>query len=174
MKSFKPLRTWTLFDLWFWWQCACVFAADAWRTRSLFRWIPVPDPEAERARTVDGGPQMYRFRFFELPAIKRIGFRGRRFAIHKILRPDNLIYGLHDHPWDFWSIVLWGSYTERFEVPAPGFPDRYRIRSPLTAMSHRAQYQHAIVSVDGPCYTLIITTGRVRAWGFPGAGIVVG
>src|SRR5687767_11882279 len=49
-----------------------------------------------------GDPYLYRWTFFDL------GFCSLK--LHKIVRDD--YDDLHDHPWDFWSLILAGGYYE--------------------------------------------------------------
>lgn len=80
--------------------------------------------------------------------------------LHKIYRPDNQ-RDLHDHPWSFLSIVLWGSYEE------DTVDGRRKIRwwnwKPLEGPKGR----HSIRSVSRePVWTLVFTGPRRRIWGF--------
>lgn len=149
------------------------WAITRWTFRTkLWRWVAVPDEDDPRAR--DSGPLMYRFRLARIPAVRFLRIPERRIAIHKIVQADDLRYELHDHPWDFWSIVLWGMYFEQYATQG-AIPSAFRWRTPLSCASHPASYRHAIISVARrPCYTLIVTSGRVAKWGFPSKGIVVG
>lgn len=63
--------------------------------------------------------------------------------LHKICTPDK-DRDLHDHPWSFWSLVLWGGYEE--------------------VLGERA---HRIYMLDrSPTWTLVLTGRRRREWGF--------
>jgi hypothetical protein len=41
---------------------------------------------------------------------------GWSIKLHHLLRPD---YDRcpHDHPWNFWSLILWGGYEEIIRSP---------------------------------------------------------
>lgn len=132
-----------------------------WEDRTWLRWKMIPK------RDGSSDPLMYRFHILRTPWF--------RLALHKIVAPDGLEFGLHDHPWHFWSIVLRGGYLERYSTPSPLFQGpSSRYRAVGSFAYHPASYTHAIVSVDGPCYTFVVTSGRVAKWGFPEKGIVVG
>lgn len=77
--------------------------------------------------------------------------------LHRIYRPDNQ-RDLHDHPWNFLSIVLWGSYIENT-------PDGERKHRWFNFK--RASDLHSIRHVSrSPVWTLVFC-GRVqRVWGF--------
>lgn len=66
---------------------------------------------------------------------------------------------LHDHPWDFASVLLQGTYTEH----TPDGPTRYE--APCVLL-RKAEQLHRLELTDGPAWTYIVT-GRVRRhWGF--------
>lgn len=105
--------------------------------------------------------------------IKTIRSRGgalhfQRFALletpwfniylHKIYRPDEDGY-LHDHPWDFQSLILEGSYTEQNEEGF--FP-----KKPFMMASYKAEYVHKIAAVKRTTLSLVITGPRRRVWGY--------
>lgn len=156
----------------------------AWANRDLWQWQIVPNRST-------GKVIMARFDLFYL--------RGKRYALHKFLNPDDLTFGLHSHPWNFWSIVLWGGYVERYlpdwlAIDALRVEDRAalkawereRTRGWLSTAWHPATYTHAIVGVlpqgwsftrrrghVGACWTLVVTSERTRVWDFPQVGISV-
>ncbi len=94
--------------------------------------------------------------------------------LHFIYRPDEQRGDLHDHPWNFLSLVLWGSYVE--DVP------RERACGPCecddcTATKQprwvrwfnwkRAEDSHSITWVsDKPIITLVFCGPVRRPWGF--------
>ena len=78
----------------------------------------------------------------------------------------------HDHSWWFWTLVLWGGYTDH----SPCYPDRpadmpeCRVErlDHLRTGSLRfrpANYRHW-VEVREPCWTLLITGPVARKFGF--------
>ena len=115
-------------------------------------------PRYEEIRCGDGGVYLRRWRLW----------RGRFFSVyvHWVLRPDAGRCP-HDHPWSFWSLVLWGWYVE--EVLAL---DGVGVRRRFLSLAHRTAYHvHRIVDVSrGGAVTLVVMGSRLRRWGFIGEG----
>lgn len=122
----------------------------------------IPDP-------VSGEPYLVRFTLIEC----------RYFAIHlhRILLPDGA-RDLHDHPWSFFSIVLWGGYVEEFldglpEISRDKLFRRY-MRMPVEPKTrsirwwnyHGMHSAHRITLVRPRTWTLVFCGMRVRRWGF--------
>lgn len=90
--------------------------------------------------------------------------------LHHILRSDD-DRELHDHPWDFVSLLLSAGYEE--QVPArPGSPRltpdrRWEVRTFLKGetVRHRAEDLHRL-EVPTPAWTLVLTGPTRRSWGF--------
>lgn len=76
--------------------------------------------------------------------------------LHKILKSDDAC--LHDHPWGFMSIILWGGYVEHTDKGS-------KIYHPLNVLFRSAEYRHRL-EVHQTCWTLVFTSGRKREWGF--------
>jgi len=85
--------------------------------------------------------------------------------IHQILRSDE-DNDSHDHPWGFTSVILSGSYEESVTYP-PHFD----------TVEHHRYYQGDVVEHDGEdahrlrllskeVWTLVVTSGRKREWGY--------
>ncbi len=87
---------------------------------------------------------------------------------------------LHDHPWWFGSLILWGGYTEerapirlatymagiaaRFPGCAPGFVERRRW---LSCRTMRLDECHRITRLQGRhTWTLVVHGPKRRGWGF--------
>jgi hypothetical protein len=95
--------------------------------------------------------------------------------LHRFLRSDSA--AVHDHPWNFVSLVLWRGYRE-FLRPhdAPDYapldwnwPLR---RRPLSLAFRRAEDRHR-VEIDGSAWTLVVTGRKRRTWYFYPWGIRV-
>jgi hypothetical protein len=147
---------------------------ERWRSRKLFKWKPVPQ---RRADAVEDWSQPLLMRRFHLFAC-----RWFECGFHLLLQPDNMVLGHHDHPWHFWSIVLWGGYLESYfpdwiNAAMPGARAYLRHRTRLAGSMgfHPAHYTHAICEVAGgkPCLTFFVSFRRSRVWGFPERGIEV-
>ena len=78
--------------------------------------------------------------------------------IHKFLKsdPDDL----HDHPWGFFTLILWGGYWEYTREGkfwrAPGYFNMVD-----ASWTHRVE-----LDKNRPCWTLFIPFQHIRKWGF--------
>ena len=104
---------------------------------------------------VPGGPGAYWYmRRFWLLRLGRLQVR-----LHHILAEDPG-RDEHDHPWPFVSVILRGWYLERRG-------DRFTRREAGQAYRMKCGQFHRIVQVaDGGAWTLFITWGARRGWGF--------
>lgn len=79
--------------------------------------------------------------------------------IHKALMSDPA--NLHDHPWNYISLILWGGY---YEETKGGRRKWYR---PLSLLIRNANNPHRlIIPHNRYCISLILTFKRKREWGF--------
>lgn len=104
-----------------------------------------------------GNPMMKRIRLIQTP------FGGA--YLHFIYRED-LDPVPHDHPWEFWRIVLRGGYTEVYLTdPRRG---KTRLTSPgrLKWSHFPTAHAHRIVSVAPGTVSLVLVGPKVRTWGF--------
>lgn len=86
---------------------------------------------------------------------------GWSVKLHHILRPDS-DRCQHDHPWGFWTLILWGGYFE--EVGAEQKINHLR---PWRIAWRPPSFRHRILSLPrGHAWTLVLTRRRVREWGF--------
>lgn len=101
----------------------------------------------------------YLIRFF-LWGSKGDGDNRRSIRIHKIKMSDGL-RDLHDHPWNWTSIIFWGGYFEH---------DEWRnIKRFWPGMINRKKSTqlHALELVGNkPAWTLFFCGPRTRVWGF--------
>lgn len=80
--------------------------------------------------------------------------------LHRIFRPDNQ-RELHDHPWNFFSIVLLGWYLE------DTVDGRKKVRWWNWKPCEGPKGRHSIREVSrSPVWTLVFTGPRRRTWGF--------
>jgi len=97
--------------------------------------------------------------------------RWGTLRLHNILRSDD-DRALHDHPWDFWSLILWGGYREFLPGLLHSGNGTYapignqRWCGPGSLVKRSAADAHRIALVHGPAWTLVWTGPRVRRWGF--------
>lgn len=90
---------------------------------------------------------------------------GWSIKLHKIVRTDDDRCE-HDHPWDFFRIILWGGYTE----VRNGFSyilKPWRPWAPWRIYPCRSEFKHRIVHLTkGYNWSLVICSPKKRAWGF--------
>ena len=89
---------------------------------------------------------------------KRFG-DGCKVFLHWFHRGDAEPYD-HDHPWPFWSLILWGGYYE--------WTGHVRIwYGPLSLLRRPANWHHRVELPEGhKCWTLVWTGPKERSWGF--------
>lgn len=102
-------------------------------------------------RTGDSGVYLRRYFLFGNQETKRL-----RVMIHEILLSDTM--ELHDHPWNFLSIGLKGSYIEH--TPAGSTTHR----APWVIW-RRAEWLHRLELAE-PVWTLVVKGPKLREWGF--------
>jgi len=136
-----------------------------------------------------GDGTLYMERYWLIPWLNDVGSRtmswwrepfgwlcqrfGIAMRIHVLHTPD-LDRALHDHPWDYISVVLRGYYTELRPVfnDKPCFEgyteeaafSNYRDEGSI-AYRH-ATDRHRIVRMGHQCVTLFITGPKRQWWGF--------
>lgn len=125
-----------------------------------------PSLEPDHLYHADGSPYMLRY------WISHDGPLAAR--LHHICTPD-LDRHMHDHPWDFTSVVLRGSYVEARPLARnPVFnadetePAQLLERTVGSVAMRRATDRHRIVTVsEGGCWTLVHLGERLdHPWGF--------
>lgn len=87
--------------------------------------------------------------------------------VHRMTAPDPG-KDFHDHPWIFWSLILWGGYTEyRAETRRPTRRIVSAPRKSWSLRSMRLDECHRIVCLNGPVsWSLVIHGPNRRPWGF--------
>jgi len=120
------------------------------------------------------------------PFLRRRGVEGlatgRGILIHWILAPDPGL-DLHDHPFEFWTWIVRGGYTEEWmdgrnasliagaveHVTALGHPQpRGLVRSWAKGSVHRMPLNvtHRISHVEPGTITVVFRARKTREWGF--------
>lgn len=96
----------------------------------------------------------------ECPYLYRIVLPCKWFSIrlHWWVASDDL-RSLHDHPWWFLTLVLWGSYTDYTR----GGRDILRFGS---LRFRPANHKHRVYIHSKRCITLLITGPESRRWAF--------
>lgn len=82
---------------------------------------------------------------------------GTTARYHHILKSDLL--DLHDHPWDFVSIILSGTYVETTPTTEQEF-------GPGSVLVRKAEQLHRLTLPSGPVWTFIVVGPARRQWGF--------
>lgn len=85
--------------------------------------------------------------------------------IHKILQSD--IGGFHDHPWDYISIMIKGSYIEEtvVELDTPYIITRQiKIKSPSIIYRNGKKLHRLLLEENKTCTTIVITSKKYRSW----------
>lgn len=95
---------------------------------------------------------------------------GVQLWLHVFSKPDKG-RALHDHPFWFWTFVLWGGYREQFarieSLPEHLGAKRTRLVKALSLQKRDLNFAHAIVAVTKtPTVTLVLRGPYVRNWGF--------
>lgn len=75
----------------------------------------------------------------------------------------------HDHPWPFRSVILRGWYLEqrvRSETPSIHLVKHVRREAGDTYHMPRGEFHRIVQVADGGAWTLFITWGARRGWGF--------
>jgi hypothetical protein len=101
----------------------------------------------------DGKPYMERY--FLLGGSNRAPGSTARY--HHILESD--MAALHDHPWDFVSVILSGTYVETTPTTEQEF-------GPGSVLVRTAEQLHRLTLPNGPVWTFIIIGAPRRRWGF--------
>jgi hypothetical protein len=65
----------------------------------------------------------------------------------------------HDHPWWFWTLILWNGYLEE--------SDKHFDRRRAGSLLYRpAAFKHNIITPYGKSWSLVMTGPKQREWGF--------
>lgn len=119
----------------------------------LFRRMDISDP-------VTGDLYLRRFRLVETPWFG--------VKVHHIVAPDPG-RDIHNHPWWFVSLILWGGYIEqtRHIDPLGEYGSPFRARRPRRWHYMSAAGLHRITHLPkGHAWTLVVNGPRVQEWGF--------
>ena len=122
----------------------------------MLRWI-LNKFLVKEIKETDGTLHFRRWCLFLLPWF--------RIYIHQICLPDYDKH-LHDHPWNFLSIILKGSYLERY-MQGPGYNVIRSIwRWPGSFIFHKRSDAHKIETTNGDVWTLVFAIGKYKMWGY--------
>ena len=102
---------------------------------------------------------------------------ARSTMLHYFVRPDT-DKALHDHPWDFTTTILAGSYQEHLPTEewhtrppldryaGPAWGENIVTRSAGETIHHLYSDLHCIGSAEQHTWSLITTRERTSEWGF--------
>lgn len=122
-------------------------------------WSATRLPTFRYSRIYRGGgtvPYMDRW-ILQLPS-------GHQIRVHHILVSDVPVP--HDHPFNFWTLILYNAYWEIRGLPGV---DGGQVHEKFYAGSWRfvpAETPHYLELNQGPVWTLVFTGPRSRKWGF--------
>lgn len=89
---------------------------------------------------------------------------GWSLKLHHILRADDDRCP-HDHPWGFWTLILWGGYDEVILGVFGG--EKVNRMRPGRLAYRPASFKHRIERLPrGHAWTLVLTRRRAQEWGF--------
>ncbi len=133
----------------------------SWLEKFLMRLLP--------SRVIpDSCGRPYLARYFLWPFWKtceEASKHPRAIMLHHILKSDEDC-DLHDHPWNFTSVILWGSYEE--VLPLVGSTDGTQEvvhHHWLSVIRHAAADSHRLI-LERPAWTLVLRGEKKRRWGF--------
>jgi hypothetical protein len=85
-----------------------------------------------------------------------------QICLHVFFRSD--ASDMHDHPWNFVSLILWNGYTEH--VSNKGVVTVSR-KYPGMILFRRAKHMHKVELINGRrAISLVLMGKRQRIWGF--------
>lgn len=102
--------------------------------------------------------------------LKRYGIEHARIGgvfVHRMSAPDPG-KDLHNHPWRFWSLILWGGYVEAVPwEPRPFHVNRMNIRRWGSWQRFDLTQRHRITHLRRrSSWSLVIHGPHKRSWGF--------
>jgi len=124
----------------------------SWMTK-LIRWLFLTKEIVAKT----GEVHFRRYRLLETPWL--------RFYIHQILISD-YDYHFHDHPWNFKSFLLRGSYREDCTYHPSHFATHSRQYDAGQTVTHDGRDSHKIALRTSEVWTFVVAWGRRREWGY--------
>lgn len=105
----------------------------------------------------EGVVHFRRYRILSLPFFN--------IYIHHILKSDQDRH-MHDHPWNFRSFLLKGSYREEVRYPPRFLVLHSYWHQAGDVIKHDRRDVHHIDLVTPSVWSLVITTGKEHDWGY--------
>ena len=88
--------------------------------------------------------------------------------IHKWNKPDPRPT-LHNHPWNFISIILWGRYAESRHDYSMGVGNRFDVVKRWINIKGRSDF-HTVIGVIKPTWSLMFVGKTHQDWGYKDKG----
>jgi len=88
---------------------------------------------------------------------KRFQGNGGKLFLHCFHRSDGDV--LHDHPWPFWSLLLWPGYWKQTPAGTKWY-------GPLSLLRRPAAWKHRVIVRPGKTWSLVWAGRKERSWGF--------
>jgi hypothetical protein len=94
-----------------------------------------------------------------------VSTRWFQLCVHVFHRSD--ADELHDHPWNFWTLILWRGYDERVSSLSMPHSSQLLHHRAGAFLYRPAEHMHRVILREGkPAVTLVLMTKRRREWGF--------
>ena len=90
---------------------------------------------------------------------------GASIRLHRWTGSDDKRF-FHDHPWDFISVILRGTYSE-------ATPTGIEVRTSGSIRYYPAEYKHTVLFTGAPCWSLVLSGPSRRNFGFWVAGKMI-
>lgn len=88
-----------------------------------------------------------------------------RIYIHKICQSDQDKH-MHDHPWSFFSFLLWGSYQE-WSAFAPNWNSvKEQVFPAYSLVRHHRTDAHRIRLLTPHVWSFVVAWGKTYPWGY--------
>lgn len=89
----------------------------------------------------------------------------RRIAVHHFV-DDEWSDTSHDHPFDFWTIILFGGYLETIERSNRSRYDVARRPGGFRFVKAEVRHTTKLLSKEDGCWTITFRSPERRAWGY--------
>jgi hypothetical protein len=114
----------------------------------------------------DGNPDVYLTRWTLLG--QRFSGQRQKLFLHCFHRSDH--EDIHDHPWPFWSLILWRGYwevTREWDEDRAMYCRVRRWKWPGMLLRRSAEWQHRVeIPFGKKVWSLVWTGPKERSWGF--------
>jgi hypothetical protein len=108
--------------------------------------------KVKEIRSKKGELHFVRWELFSIPCTTI------KLYLHKILKEDEDEHP-HDHPWNFFSLILKGGYVESVN-------HLFHHRKPGSISYKKAEEYHKVLRLFSTTYSLALVFGKKRTWGY--------